>query len=54
MIHKSFDLGKINLKEVKLILLYGNNEGFKKEITKKIITKEKIVSSYEEKRNFRK
>ena len=49
MIHKSFDLGKINLKEVKLILLYGNNEGFKKEITKKIITKEKIVSSYEEK-----
>ena len=49
MIHKSFDLGKIDLKEFKLILLYGNNEGFKKEITKKIIAREQIVSSYEEK-----
>ena len=49
MIHKSFDLGKIDLKEFKLILLYGNNEGFKKEITKKIIAREQMVSSYEEK-----
>jgi len=36
MIIKTFDLAKIDLKKQNLFLLYGSNEGHKKEVIKKI------------------
>ena len=52
MIFKSFEINKINLKKNNLILLYGKNEGFKKQVINKLINKQRNVSSYEEKDIF--
>ena len=52
MIIKSFEINKINLKKNNLILLYGKNEGFKKQVINKLINKQRNVSSYEEKDIF--
>ena len=49
MIIKSFEIDKINLKKNNLILLYGRNEGFKKQIVKKFISNKTNISSYDEK-----
>ena len=49
MIIKSFEVDKINLKKNNLILLYGKNEGFKKQIVKKFISNKTNISSYDEK-----
>ena len=48
MILKSFELNKIDLKNNKIILLYGKNEGHKNEIVSTII-KNKNISNYDEK-----
>ena len=49
MIIKSFEVNKLNLNKTPFVLLYGKNDGLKKEI-KKIILKNKIITSnYEEK-----
>ena len=37
MILKSYEINKINLDNHKIILLYGNNDGFKNEIIKDLI-----------------
>ncbi len=37
MIVKSFELQKINLVRDKLLLFYGDNEGFKKQVIEKLI-----------------
>lgn len=47
MILKSYENQKINLKNSKIVLLYGNNEGQKKEIIEKLINK-KDCSYYEQ------
>ncbi len=51
MIIKNFETNKINLDQHRFILLYGQNEGHKKEIIKKILNQinEKEVLSYDEK-----
>ena len=49
MIIKSYEIGKINLKNNKLILLYGKNEGLKNETIKKLIQNDNQVFSYDEK-----
>ena len=49
MILKGFNLEKIDFSQYKIILLYGENLGYKEEILKKIIGKQKNVSRYEEK-----
>ena len=49
MIIKSFEVNKLNINKNPFVLLYGKNDGLKKEI-KKIILKNKIITSnYEEK-----
>jgi len=49
MIIKSFEVNKLNLNKNPFVLLYGKNDGLKKEI-KNIILKNKIITSnYEEK-----
>ena len=52
MIIKSFEINKINLKKNNLILLYGKNEGFKKQVINKLTNKQRNISSYEEKDIF--
>ena len=47
MILKSYETQKINLKNLKVILFYGKNEGQKKEVTEKLIDK-KNYSYYEQ------
>jgi len=49
MIIKSYEIGKINLKNNKLILLYGKNEGLKNETIKRLIQNDNQVFSYDEK-----
>ena len=49
MILKSFELNKIDLKNNKIILLYGKNEGHKNEVISVITKKNKNVTSYDEK-----
>ena len=49
MILKNYDLDQINLEKNKIILLYGKNEGFKKETINKIIKKVDKILNYEEK-----
>ena len=51
MIIKNFETNKINLDQHKFILLYGQNEGHKKEITQKILNQieDKEILSYDEK-----
>ncbi len=48
MILKSFELNKINLKENKIILFYGKNEGLKKESIRKLINKFSNIQTFEE------
>jgi DNA polymerase-3 subunit delta len=49
MIIKSFEINKINLSVIKLILLYGKNEGLKNEAINILIHNKNEISSYEEK-----
>ncbi len=49
MIIKSFEIDKIDFNKNNLILLYGKNEGFKKQIINKFIKNQSEVLSYEEK-----
>ena len=52
MIIKSFEINKVNLKKNNLILLYGKNEGFKKQVINNFIKNKGNASSYEEKDVF--
>tara|TARA_Y200000002_G_C22604789_1_gene631091 strand:+ start:150 stop:1148 length:999 start_codon:yes stop_codon:yes gene_type:complete len=49
MIVKSFETNKINTENTNKILLYGKNEGFKKEIIESLINKKENIYNYEEK-----
>ena len=49
MIIKSFELKKINVKQNKLILFYGKNEGLKNEGINILIKDKSKISNYEEK-----
>ncbi len=49
MIIKNFELKKIDLKKNKFILLYGKNEGLKKETIIKLINTKDIIYNYDEK-----
>ena len=49
MILKNYQLNKINLKDNKLILLYGKNENLKNQTTKEIIKGQKNLVNYDEK-----
>ena len=49
MIIKSFETKKINIIKNNIILMYGKNEGLKKEITNNLILNVEDISSYEEK-----
>ena len=49
MILKSFELNKIDLKNNKIILLYGKNEGHKNEVISAITKKNTNISNYDEK-----
>ena len=57
MIFKSYEIRKINLNKNKIILLYGKNEGAKKEAIESLIDNKKETVSYDqneiiEKKNF--
>ena len=39
MIIKSFEINKINISKNNVILMYGKNDGFKKQLTDKISSK---------------
>ena len=49
MIIKSFEVNKLNLNKTPFVLLYGKNDGLKKEIKKNILKNKIITSNYEEK-----
>ena len=49
MIIKNFELNKINFRKNKFILLYGKNEGFKKETIVKLINEKSTIYNYDEK-----
>ena len=49
MIIKSFEINKIELDRNKLVLLYGQNSGFKNETLKNLIKSKKEVFNYDEK-----
>ena len=49
MIIKPYGIDKVNLDKNSLILLYGNNEGLKKEIIKKLTKDQKKIFNYDEK-----
>jgi len=49
MIIKSFEANKLNLNKNPFVLLYGKNDGLKKEIKKNILKNKIITSNYEEK-----
>ena len=49
MIIKSFEITKIKLDKNKFILLYGQNNGSKKETLKNLIKSKKVVFNYDEK-----
>ena len=49
MIIKFFEANKINIENTKKILLYGKNEGFKKEVIENFIFKKENIYNYEEK-----
>ena len=48
MIIKSFEINKININKHLFILLYGKNEGLKKEIINKLAKSDQKILSYEE------
>ena len=39
MIIKSYEIEKINFKKIKILLLYGKNDGFKKEFSDSLLDK---------------
>ena len=49
MIIKSFEANKINISKNNIILMYGKNEGFKRQLTDKISSKFNEIETYEEK-----
>ena len=49
MIYKNFELKKINLKQSKLILLYGKNEALKNHVIQEILKDKTNIIKYEEK-----
>jgi len=49
MIYKNFELKKINLKQSKLILLYGKNEALKNYVIQEILKDKTNIIKYEEK-----
>ena len=49
MILKSFELEKINLDKIKIILLFGKNDGLKKLVINKLSAKNKNKYFYDEK-----
>ena len=49
MIIKSFELNKINLDKHKIILLYGNNEGFKSSVIESLTKNKGQLLNYDEK-----
>ena len=49
MIIKSFEVNKLNLNKTPFVLLYGKNDGLKKEIKKNILKNKISTSNYEEK-----
>jgi DNA polymerase-3 subunit delta len=49
MIIKSFETNKINIDKNNIILMYGKNEGLKKQLTDKLTSKFNDVETYEEK-----
>ena len=49
MIIKSFETNKIDVDKDKIILMYGKNEGLKKQLTDKITSKFNDIETYEEK-----
>ena len=49
MILKNYELNKINFKKNKIILLYGENEGFKNETIISLFSKNNEISTYDEK-----
>ena len=49
MIIKSFEVNKLNFSKNPFVLLYGKNDGLKKEIKKNILKNKIITSNYEEK-----
>ena len=49
MIIKSFEANKINIDKNNIILMYGKNEGLKKQLTKKLTSKFLDIETYEEK-----
>ena len=49
MIIKSQEINNINLKKYKFFLLYGKNEGLKKETILKILKNKDEISTYDEK-----
>ena len=54
MIIKYFDLNKINIKKNKNILLYGKNEGLKKETISNLLKNNDLkLTAFERKRDFR-
>ena len=52
MIFKNYEINKINFKEIKFVLIYGSNEGHKKEIINEISKKlrEYKIDNYDEKK----
>ena len=48
MIVKYFQAKKIDLNQNKIILLYGNNDGFKNEIIKDLIVSKKNILNYDQ------
>ncbi len=49
MIIKSFETNKINIDKDNIILMYGKNEGLKKQLTDKLTSKFTDIETYEEK-----
>ena len=49
MIIKSFETNKINIDKNNIILMYGKNEGLKKQLTDKLTSKFNDIETYEEK-----
>ena len=49
MIIKSFEANKINISKNNIILMYGKNEGLKRQLTDKISSKFNEIETYEEK-----
>ena len=49
MIIKSFETNKINIDKNNIILMYGKNEGLKKQLTDKLTSKFNDIEIYEEK-----